>query len=742
MSMVTVLSCWAIQAEKGRRFLGRPLALVATGLLLAAALACGSRSGGTQAAAPAPTPAPTIGYFSAPSYLLGGSSSAQLAWQVTGATSLTLDQGIGTVTGSTCWVHPNQTTTYTLTASNAGGSVSATCTLTVFPATAGATSLLASIPNAPVVDGPAAFARFSYTSAVVADPSGNLLIADYGNRAIRMLSAQGLVSTPLPSLPQGGPSYMTMGPSGNVYFFVGSSLCRFKPGGALTTLAGVPDQTGSADGVGASALFNYPKGLAVDAAENIYVADTGNHTIRLVTPQGQVSTLAGSPGMTGRIDGAGISARFVRPSGLVVDASGSLLVVDSGNWAVRSITPGGVVTTRAPWPTTLPLWNPNALALGPDGSLFVGGENAIARITPAGAVSIFAGVEGKLGWVDGPGATARFSTISGLTVDAAGQVLVADYQNSAIRAIKPDGEVTTLAGQRRPALFGPVNFGMDAAGNVFLPASNNTILKITPAGTVSTYAGVPNQSGALDGPASQALFGAAVSTAVDGSGNVFVTDALNATLRKITPAGQVTTVAGAAGQTGTQDGLGSQARFSAPAGLAADAQGNLYVTDGNAIRRMGPDGLVTTLAGMAGQAGSTDGIGASARFDHPYGLAVDPSGILFVADFGNAAIRRISPEGGVTTLRFTLGSAGSASVADVGKLLYAPSGIAVDRNGSLLVQDIGGWGPLQISSSGVACRVPVFNTPATLNFTGSGLAFRNGILYSASAWGVLRLNLN
>ncbi|WP_291271886.1 hypothetical protein [Geothrix sp.] len=742
MSMVTVLSCWTIQAEKGRRLFGKPLALIATGLLLAAALACGSRNGGTQAAAPTPTPAPTISSFRAPSYLLGGSSSAQLAWQVTGATSLTLDQGIGTVTGSTCWVHPNQTTTYTLTASNAGGSVSATCTLTVFPATAGSASLLASIPNAPVVDGPAAFARFNYTSAVVADPSGNLLIADYGNRAIRMLSPQGQVSTPLPALPQGGPSYMTMGPSGNVYFFVGSSLCRFRPGGAPATLAGVPDQVGSADGVGASALFNGPRGLAVDAAENIYVADTGNHTIRMVTPQGQVSTLAGSPGMTGRIDGTGVSARFLRPSGLVVDASGSLLVVDSGNGAIRSITPGGVVTTRAPWPTTLPLWNPNALALGPDGSLFVGGENAIARITPAGAVSIFAGAEGKLGWIDGPGATARFSTISGLTVDATGQVLVADYQNSAIRAIKPDGEVTTLVGQRRPALFGPVNFGMDAAGNAFLPASNNTILKITPSGTVSTYAGVPNQSGALDGPASQALFGAAVSTTVDGAGNVFVTDALNATLRKITPAGQVTTVAGAAGLTGTQDGLGSQARFTAPAGLAADAQGNLYVTDGNAIRRVGPDGLVTTLAGAAGQAGLTDGTGTSARFDRPYGLAVDPSGILFVADCGNAAIRRVSPEGGVTTLRFTLGSAGSASAADGGKLLYAPSGIAVDRNGSILVQDIGGPGPLQISSSGVACRVPVFNTPDTLNFTGSGLALRNGVLYTASAWGVLRLNLN
>ncbi|WP_243285875.1 hypothetical protein [Geothrix terrae] len=709
--------------------------------LLAGSLACG---GGDHPSnpAPAPTPAPTIGYFSAPDYLLGTSSSAQLAWHVTGATSLSLDHGIGTVTGSTCWVHPYQTTTYTLTATNAGGSASATCTLTVFPATAGSASLLASIPNSPAVDGPAAFARFNYTSAVASDSSGNLFIADYGNRAIRMLSPQGLVSTPLPSLPQGGPSCMTMGPSGNLYFFVGSSLCRFKPGGTLTTLAGVSDQAGSADGMGTSALFNYPRGLAVDAAENVYVADTGNHTIRLVTPQGQVSTLAGSPGMAGRVDGSGSSARFVRPSGLVVDTSGTLQVVDSGNWAIRSITPGGLVTTRAPWPTTLPLWGPNALALGSDGSLFVGGENAIAKITPAGVVSILAGAEGHLDWIDGPGTTARFTTISGLAVDAAGQVLVADYQNSAIRCISPDGEVTTLAGQQRPARFGPVNFGMDAAGNAFVPSSNNTILKITPTGTVSTYAGVPNQSGALDGPASQALFGAVVSTAVDASGNVFVTDSLNATLRKITPAGEVTTVAGTAGLKGTQDGLGIQARLTAPSGITADAAGNLYVTDGNAIRRMSPDGLVTTLAGTAGQAGFTDGAGTSARFNHPYGIAVDPSGTIFVADCYNAAIRRMTPDGAVTTLHFTLGSAGSASVADVGQLIHSPSGIAVDGNGNVYVQDFGRNDPLQISPIGVACRVPVFNTPETLNFLGSGITLRGGTLYTASAWGVMQLNLD
>lgn len=721
----------------------RPVALVAAVMALALGSACGGKGDGTPPPTPVPTPAPTVRAFSAPSYLFDGpTSSGQLAWDVSGATKLSIDNGIGTVTGTTTWVHPTVTTTYTLTASNAGGSTTATCTLTVFPAAAGPTSLLANIPNTPLVDGPAALARFNYTEAVAMDPAGNLFIADYGNQSIRMLSPQGIVSTPVSGVPKGGPRALAVGPSGYLYFFVGSSLCKVKPGNAVIPVAGLPDQDGSADGSGTAALFNFPDGLAVDASENVYVADTNNHTIRRVTPQGEVSTLAGSAGAAGRVDGTGAAARFTRPRGIVVAQSGDLLVVDSGNWALRSITPQGAVTTRAPWPTTLPLTGPNALAAGPDGSLFVGGSNAIARIAPDGSASTLAGAEGQFGWVDGPSTTARFSTVTALAVDASGNVLIADYQNSAIRKVTPAGVVSTLAGRLANPSQGPVNIGVDIYGNVFAPASNNTILKITPFGVESTFAGVPGQSGNLDGPAAQALFGAAMSTAVDGSGNVYVTDKLNATLRKITPSGEVSTVAGAPGQAGHQDGLGAQARFEGPTGIAVDDQGTIYVTDGNgAIRKMTSDGNVTTVAGMAGQTGFTDGKGPVARFNHPYGLAVDAAGNLFIADCFNAAIRKIDPSGEVTTLKFTLGSAGSAGVATVGKLLYSPNGIAVDGHGNVYAQDFGSQAPWRISPAGVACRIPYFGSNATLNFNGTGIALRGGTLYSASSWGVALVNL-
>jgi streptogramin lyase len=477
----------------------------------------------------------------------------------------------------------------------------------------------------------------------------------------------------------------------------------------------------------------------VDASENIYVADTGNDTIRLVTPQGLVTTLTGSPGKSGRADGTGPSALFNRPTGISVGPTGTLLVLDSGNQAIRALTPQGTVTT---WPGGIPQWSPASLAVGSDGSLYLGGSNSIVKITPGGTASTLAGTDGQYGLVNGTGTSARFYNILGLAVDASGNVFAADYQNSVIRLVTPTAVVSTYAGRQNQPYLGPVNLGVDASGNVFIPVSNNTIQKITPAGTVITFAGVPGQSGNLDGPAAQALFGAAMSTAVDGAGNVYVTDQSNATLRKITPDGQVTTVAGSAGQLGSQDGLGPQARFNGPTGIAVDSQGNVFVTDGGTtIRKMTPDGQVTTLAGMAGQYGFTDGTGTAARFNHPYGITIDSSGTVYVADTANAAIRKISPGGAVTTLTFTLGSLGSAGAATVRPLLVWPTGIAVDGNGNVFVEDWIGLNILQISPTGVASQVPNFYTPDTLNFEGTGLALWGGTFYVASPWGVEKISL-
>ena len=711
-----------------------PIAALLLGVVfMVGGLACGTNTGGpTRTQSPAPATAPTITSFVAPGYTLSGQMGL-LSWSASGATSFSLDQGIGTVTGTSYWIFPTTTTTYTLTASNPGGTTTATCTATVYPATAGPTSMLASFYTQPLVDGPAASARFNYSAGVALDSVGNLYVADYGNHALRMLSPQGMVTTVLSGMSV-GPWAVAAGPSGNLYVSVGSSICKFTPGSGLTTLAGSATQPGSVDGTGSSALFNIPRGLAVDAAENIYVADWLNSTIRLITPTGVVTTLAGAAGVAGHVDGTGPSALFNQPLAIAVGPSGNLFVLDSGDGAIRSITPQGVVSTLV---GGLPLWSVNALAAGSDGSLFVGGSNSIVKVTAGGTVTTLAGKEGQYGFVNGAGSSAKFTNIEGLALGAGGNIYAADYQNSVIRLITPAAAVTTLAGREVSPSFGPVNLGVDGVGNVFVPSNNNTILKITAAGSVTTFAGVPNQSGNLDGSAARALFGAAGATAVDAAGNVYVTDLLNATLRKITAGGEVTTVAGVAGQPGHQDGLGAQARFNGPVGIAVDGPGTVYITDGGStIRKMTPDGNVTTLAGAPGQYGFTDGTGSSARFNHPDGIAVDPSGNVFVADRFNAAIRKITPAGVVTTLSFTLGSVGSVGAVAAGPILDSPMGIAVDGNGNVYVENFLGHGLWQISADGIASQVPRFNAPETLNFSGTGIAVRGGTIYVASPWGV------
>ena len=162
---------------------------------------------------------------------------------------------------------------------------------------------------------------------------------------------------------------------------------------------------------------------------------------------------------------------------------------------------------------------------------------------------------------------------------------------------------------------------------------------------LTVLAGAPSGAGSLDGKGSTARFSYPYGVAVDGSGNVYVADQLNSTIRKITPAGVVTTLAGSPGQNGSTDGNGSAARFYNPQGVAVDGSGNVYVADtfNSTIRKITPAGVVSTLAGTAGQNGATDGTGPAAHFFQPYGVAVDSSGNVYVADMANNTIRKITP---------------------------------------------------------------------------------------------------
>ena len=290
---------------------------------------------------------------------------------------------------------------------------------------------------------------------------------------------------------------------------------------SFTTFAGLGP--GYVDGTGSAARFDHPFGVAVDSAGNVYVG--GGYTVRKISPAGSVSTLAGSDGFGGSADGTGSAARFNGAFGVAVDGAGNVYVSDVGNCTIRKITPAGVVSTLA-------------------------------------------GSPGVVGHGDGTGSAAQFASPTGVAVDSAGNVYVGDHDNGTVR-------------------------------------------KITPAGVVSTLAGSPGAFNHTDGTGSAARFDRPAGVAVDSAGNVYVADTFNHTIRKITPAGVVSTLAGSAYVSGSADGTGSAARFNFPQGVAVDSAGDVYVADtGNhTMRKITSAGAVTTLAGSAGVTGSADGTG-------------------------------------------------------------------------------------------------------------------------------------
>jgi len=229
---------------------------------------------------------------------------------------------------------------------------------------------------------------------------------------------------------------------------------------------------------------------------------------------------------------------------------------------------------------------------------------------------------------------------------------------------------------------------------------NNTIRKITPTGAVSTLAGMPEQSGSTDGSGSAARFINPSDIATDAAGNLYVTDAINQTIRKITPGGVVSTLAGTAPQIGSTDGSGSASRFYGPYGVAADSVGNVYVADAAnfTIRKITPAGAVSTLAGTAGQLGSVDGTGAAARFNYPYGIAIDSARNVYVADSSNHTIRKITPAGVVSTLAGMAGQNGSTDGIGAAARFRYPYGVATDSADNVYVADVATpWAPRKVT---------------------------------------------
>lgn len=531
----------------------------------------------------------------------------------------------------------------------------------------------------------------------------------------------------------GGPGYFDGGPGDPVRFDSPSAVAvastgdrfvadtenhvirKIDAGGTVTTFAGAFGLAGSADGTGAAARFNRPAGIVADGVV-LYVCDTGNHTVRRISAGGAVTTLAGSPGVPGAVDnatGPG-NVRFSSPRGIATDGS-FFYVADTGNHTIRKMSAAGATTTFAGLAGTPGVDNGLGAAArfsSPEGVALIGntllyiadtGNHTIRKAVVAGAfgdVTTLAGEPGTPGTSDGPGALARFRLPSGIASDGL-SLFVCDTGNHTIRTVDQNGVVLTLGGlagisgfadgEGSAALFrSPSGLGSAGGGSSFFfvaDTENHAIRRITAAGVTATIAGNPPRTGGTDGSGAAARFTGPAGVTVVGD-EVFVADAGNHTIRKVTPEGIVTTLAGLAGAPGSADGSGTAAGFRSPGGIAA-LGGDLYVTDsGNhTVRKVTAAGLVTTIAGTAGQAGSADGTGAAALFSNPHGI-VALRGDLYVADAGNHTIRKVTPAGEVTTLSGAPGVSGTADGTAGAARFFTPLGIAaIDTN--LFVVDSG-----------------------------------------------------
>lgn len=534
-------------------------------------------------------------------------------------------------------------------------------------------------------DGLGTNTRFTRPMGVVLDSGGNLFVADRGNSTIR----------------------------------------KITPAGVVTTFAGTAGQFASVDGMGSAARFGAPMGLAVDTGDNLYVTDGWFNNVRKITPAGMVTTLIDKPTITGALDIPGTFTGFHTLTGIVRDSGGSLYVADSGNHVIRKHAPDGAVTTLAGkegvcghvdgMAGVATLCTPTGLALDASGNLVVidATNQLVRKISSAGTVSTLAGMAGEVGGRDGPGATALFgfasifndagTPLAGIVVEPSGSVLVTDYYNGRVRRIAPNGDVTTAAGLGEGYIDGaaasarfrePTGLALGADGQVYIAEDTHSIRKLA-AGQVTTFAGKPLIGDLIDGPGPAAHFNAIAGMAVDSSGNIYVSEFNNSAVRKVTPAGLVAAFAGRTPGSSPGEATPAPDRLNNPNGMAIDRGGNLYVTDRSCVRKIGKDGTITTLAGAPVDSGYADGVGSAARFSILRGLAVDDNGNVFVSD--SYTLRKITPNGTVSTIA----RSGCDHLDGPAGRFCLPDSLAVDRAGNLYFSDVSNLNVRKLSPDGI-----------------------------------------
>ena len=561
---------------------------------------------------------------------------------------------------------------------------------------------------------------------------------DGGPATSAQFSMGQIVQSPpyLGSLPPG----LAVDNAGNVYVADNGNarIRRISPDGIVTTVAGNGAFGFSGDGGPAvSAQLSGVLGLAVDAAGALLLTDSDNHRVRLVVPDGTITTVAGN-GVCGFAGdgGAAASAQLCNPAGMAMDSAGNLFIADLGNSKIRRISPDRIISTAIGTgisePTNVSVDGAGNLFVVSDSGNFWESWQAVRKFSTRGTMTVVAGdaCEPRTAYcpsspTDGTNAVTTFmGDRLSTAVDGAGNLLVAAPANRRIYRVSPDGGIATAAGNgeydfsgdggpaTRARLASPWSLAVDGAGSVlFVDYFNSRVRKVSPDGIITTLAGNGDYGSSGDrGLATDASLSPEGGIAVDGAGSLFITNNLGG-LRKVSPDGIITTVAAdgrgeslaldLAGNLfiGDYTGIrkvspdGSTIAIVSPAAalsLVVDKAGNLFFAEGSRVRRLSPDGSVVTVAGNGTQGFSGDGgPAANAQLDYAVGVAVDGAGNLFIADRDNHRIRKVSPDGIITTIagngqRDYTGDGGPATDAATS----SPVSVAVDGAGNVYFADI------------------------------------------------------
>jgi sugar lactone lactonase YvrE len=500
------------------------------------------------------------------------------------------------------------------------------------------------------------------------------------------------------------PGVVTLDHNGNIYISSPNESRIYKVGAdkILRVIAGKGVSGFSGDGGPAvAARLNQPYGIAVDAAGNVYIADELNYRVRKVTPAGVISTVAGNGTSGDKGDGGpATAAQFGIPHWLAFDMHDNLYLSENNH--LRKITPDGVITTVA---------GDKQRGFGGDG---------------------------------GPAAFARFGELGGLATDAVGNIYIADVDNHRIRKISANGVINTVAGNGKngythtgPALSvaieRPESVAVDRSGNLYITDSTNgRVRKVAADGTVSTIAGNGRMGYSGDGgPATSARFNGLGGIAVDDEGNVYVADAGNHRIRKVSPAGLIMTIAGNGISGDRGDGGPATSARLMVGGCAVDSAGNLYIADLYRVRMINTAGMISTVAGTGTPGYGGDGGSATAAllfcFD---GIAVDAKGNLFIADASNNRVRRVTPDGIITTVagNGASGKAGDGGPATAAQLEH-PQGVAVDAKGNLYIADSNNHRIRKVAPNGIISSI-VGGGPGEGREAGDGRPALQGVVIS------------